>query len=217
MTGVRERHLESVIQKTLRQIILVSAHPRTLLQVTLQVVSAQEDESKISGLPQAASVSFAPSLLSRKERPLIPDNDQNIDILPALLQTAMLALLSTAIPLSMTMTCTLIAINPHGALSPNPTAKQLSSAGSVHVLAFSSLGDLLVVESEGQFSFDAWEQVYAEARKICLGPQEEDNDGGDDVDMDDRDERRGESLQDVLRSAVKEKVRREGRWRDSLG
>lgn len=54
--GLRERHLESIIQKTLRHIILVSAHPRTLVQFTLQIVSRPEDDSNTASLPQAASV-----------------------------------------------------------------------------------------------------------------------------------------------------------------
>lgn len=55
--GVRERHLESIVQSTLRNIILVSAHPRTLIQVTLQVIEDQGSGSASSGIPQAASVS----------------------------------------------------------------------------------------------------------------------------------------------------------------
>jgi ribonuclease PH len=36
--GTKERHLESVIHSTLRYVILTQNHPRTLIQVTLQVV-----------------------------------------------------------------------------------------------------------------------------------------------------------------------------------
>lgn len=58
--GVRERHLESIIQKTLRHVILVDAHPRKLIQVTLQVLSTQNDDSIFGVLLQSASVSFIP-------------------------------------------------------------------------------------------------------------------------------------------------------------
>ena len=59
-SGLRERHLESIVQNTLRHVILVSAHPRTLIQITLQIGSGPEDESSVSGdLPQAASVSLS--------------------------------------------------------------------------------------------------------------------------------------------------------------
>ncbi|KAL9129005.1 MAG: hypothetical protein Q9217_002439 [Psora testacea] len=204
VAGVRERHLESVLQNTLRQVILVSAHPRTLIQITVQVLASPEDESVVSGLPQAAS---------------------SIDILPALFQTAMLALLSTSIPLAMTMTSTLTAIDPQGGLLPNPSARGLSTASSVHVLAFSSLGDLLVVESEGHFSLDTWEKVYTHARRMCLG-YEEKEDGGEDVGMeeleeqdeqDEQDEQGVTSLHDALRSAVQTKFEKDLKWKESLG
>ncbi|KAL8654168.1 MAG: hypothetical protein Q9226_003533 [Calogaya cf. arnoldii] len=55
--GVRERHLESIIEKTLRQVILVSAHPRTLVQITLQVIAAPDNSNASNGIHQSASVS----------------------------------------------------------------------------------------------------------------------------------------------------------------
>lgn len=60
--GVRERYLESIVESILRHIVLVAAHPRKLIQVTLQIVTMAEDDSMISILPQAASVrSWFPS------------------------------------------------------------------------------------------------------------------------------------------------------------
>jgi exosome complex component RRP46 len=56
--GVRERHLESIVQNTLRRVVLVSAHPRTLIQVTLQIVASQDDHLNSGSLPQATSVGF---------------------------------------------------------------------------------------------------------------------------------------------------------------
>ena len=56
ITGVRERHLESILQSTLRHVILVSAHPRTLIQVTLQIISSEEESFNAGDLPQATSV-----------------------------------------------------------------------------------------------------------------------------------------------------------------
>lgn len=56
MKGIRERHFESIIEKTLRQVILISAHPRTLIQVTLQVMAIPTNGLVPGKLPQAASV-----------------------------------------------------------------------------------------------------------------------------------------------------------------
>ena len=63
--GLRERHFESIIRNTLRHVILVSAHPRTLIQITLQVISGPEDDSVTGSLPQAASVSISHMQLAR--------------------------------------------------------------------------------------------------------------------------------------------------------
>lgn len=52
----RERHLESIIERTLRQIVLISNFPRTLIQVTLQVTSTPPDETATSKSIQTSSV-----------------------------------------------------------------------------------------------------------------------------------------------------------------
>jgi hypothetical protein len=54
--GTRERHLESILQSTLRQIILIHNFPRTLIQVTLQITSTPENENAGSKVVQATSV-----------------------------------------------------------------------------------------------------------------------------------------------------------------
>ena len=56
MSAIRERHLESTVQSTLRQIILIHNHPRTLIQVTLQVTSTPEIETVSAALSQSGSV-----------------------------------------------------------------------------------------------------------------------------------------------------------------
>ena len=54
--GTRERHLESILQSTLRQIILIHNFPRTLIQITLQITSTPENDTAGSKLMQASSV-----------------------------------------------------------------------------------------------------------------------------------------------------------------
>jgi len=146
---------------------------------------------------------------------------QNLPILPALLQASMLALLSTSIPLSRTLTSTFIAVDSSSQLVQDPSIQQLREAESVHVLAFSSHGDLLVVESEGEFDIDIWEAVVHKATQICRGDKnDDDNDNENDEDEDenmniDSEERR--TLEDTLRDTIREKVAREQRWKESLG
>lgn len=84
---------------------------------------------------------------------------------------------------------------------------QIHSASSVHVLAFSSHGGLLVVESEGSFSIDVWEEVVERARYICHGA------GTAAGDIDDG----SMSLEEVMRNAMQERMVKEQRWRESFG
>lgn len=56
VSGTRERHLEAILQSTLRQIILIHNFPRTLIQITLQITSTPENDTAGSKLTQASSV-----------------------------------------------------------------------------------------------------------------------------------------------------------------
>ncbi len=55
--STREKHLESIIEKTLRQIVLINQFPRTLIQVTLQVTSSPSNETTTAKSNSNASVS----------------------------------------------------------------------------------------------------------------------------------------------------------------
>ncbi|CAD6574195.1 MAG: exosome non-catalytic core subunit rrp46 [Alectoria sarmentosa] len=190
--GLRERHLESVVQHTLRHVILVSAHPRTLIQCTLQIVTNPEDDSVTCSLPQAAS---------------------DLPVLPALLQASILALLSTSIPLSMTLTAAFVAVNSKDTLVLDPSVQQTKRASSIHLLAFSSRGDLLVVESEGDFTIDKWEEVHQRAKLICHGAEGDESES-EDVSMNSDDISK---LENVLKDAVERQIAKEQRWKQTIG
>ena len=138
----------------------------------------------------------------------------------------MLALLTTSIPLSMMLTSTLIAIDADGELVSDPLPKILENATSVHVLAFSSLGDLLIVESEGKFSINTWDRVHTKAKQICRGSEagqddlggeaEEDEDEEMNVDMDTDKNAHGVPCKErTLRGIVQEQAKGARRWRQS--
>ncbi|RKF60683.1 Exosome complex component RRP46 [Erysiphe neolycopersici] len=150
--GTRERHLESLLQSTLRQIILIYEFPRTLIQVTLQISSSPEDDNDVKSKGARAG--------------------SNLLILPALLQTATMALISASIPLSLTINSICIARlnspNPSNSiLQRNPTITQVKTADSIHVLAFTSHGDLVLAESEGIFSMSDWNQIFELGKELC--------------------------------------------------
>ncbi|KHJ32069.1 putative exosome complex subunit rrp46 [Erysiphe necator] len=150
--GTRERHLESILQSTLRQIILIYEFPRTLIQVTLQISTTPENDDDFK--PKGARAG------------------SNLFILPALLQTATMALISASIPLSLTINSTCIARltspgSPKSVFQRNPTIAQANMVESLHVMAFTSNGELLLAESEGVFSMTDWNQIYELGRETC--------------------------------------------------
>lgn len=91
----------------------------------------------------------------------------------------------------------------------NPTADELQSASSVHVLGFTSNGNLLVVESEGLFSIAEWDEVYDTSKHICCGGL-----ASSDLDMQDEDEEEADSMQYFNRSAIQAKVESDLHWRN---
>ena len=131
-------------------------------------------------------------------------------MLPALLQTSMLALLSTSIQLSMTLTSTLVVVGQFNKLITDPSVRDVQEASSIHALAFSSKGDLILNESEGKFDIDVWEQVCRKAEEVCLGSGNEND--GEDVIMDIRDQ---PSLQDTLENVLLEKTTKDLQWMGS--
>jgi exosome complex component RRP46 len=109
----------------------------------------------------------------------------------------------------MTMASTLIVLKPEKSANRiihNPTLFEIQEAASVHVMAFSSHRELLVSESEGNFTMDEWDLVYEHAERICCGVQET-------VDIDAmRDEGDGEILQ-FVKSAMQEKIAADLYWK----
>ena len=136
-------------------------------------------------------------------------------MLAALLQASILALLSTSIPLQKTLTATLVAVDSKGELVVDPSVKRIKLASSIHVLAFSSHGDLLVVESEGEFTLDTWNKVYQKARLICHGEEGDKSESeSEDVSIESDEALK---LETVLKDAVERKVAHEERWKMSMG
>lgn len=177
--------------------------------MTLQIISTQEEDSAFGALHQAASVGII--LLIESIYPLT-QYIQNIQILPTLLQTAILALLSSSIPLSMIVTSTLIAIDAFGKQTIDPSVKEVQLASSIHVVAYSSKGDLLLIESEGSFSTDILEQVVETASQVCRGQSFE---GSKNVNMHMGDG--AVSLEDSMKMLVQTKIAKEQEWKENLG
>ncbi|KAI2629780.1 hypothetical protein GGR54DRAFT_278854 [Hypoxylon sp. NC1633] len=189
--GTRERHLEALIHSTLRQIILANHFPRSLIQVILQVTTAPENEYVNAKVSQASS---------------------NLPILPALLQTAVLSLLSAAIPLKATLTSTSLAIVADGhsnKIVPNPSPREIEVSQSFHVFSFTSRNEAILLESEGDFTPKEWEDLYSVAENQCCQhatASDEDTFMGDDS-------LAGVDLKHFTRSTVEAKIASDLRWK----
>jgi exosome complex component RRP46 len=139
--GPRERWLETVVHSLLRSVVLVHLHPRTLVQVTLQVV-------------REPGVKF---LKGRGE----------VAILPALANAAFLALVDGGLPLDTTLNAALVAVNKNGEIVAGPGAEELEVCQSVHAMAFGFNGEMLLDESTGSFELEAWKAVADKAAERC--------------------------------------------------
>ena len=137
---------------------------------------------------------------------------QNIAALPALLNATLLALISTSIPLVMTFTTSVAAVDPQGEISFDVSPRLLRKANSIHVVAVSSDGCILIAESEGEFDLELWEAVVA---RIF------DHDRGDIAGVrNHRDPRmastEASSLDGFVRRAVTNKVALEQQWQEDV-
>lgn len=110
----------------------------------------------------------------------------------------------------MIVTSTLIAIDAFGKLTIDPSMKEVQLASSIHVLAYSSQGDLLVIESEGSFSTDILEQVIETASQVCRGQSSE---GTKNVIV--HMEEGAMSLEDSMKMLVRRKIAKEQEWKEN--
>lgn len=92
----------------------------------------------------------------------------------------------------------------------DPSPKELAAARSVHVLAFTSHDELLLAESEGDFSVKEWDDVYDAAAKICC----QSGAGNADTDMDlDGPANAGPDMRQFLSSTLEAKVAADLYWK----
>ncbi|KAH7634884.1 hypothetical protein SMAC4_02985 [Sordaria macrospora] len=189
--GTRERHLESILQSSLSQIILVKNFPRSVIQIVLQIESTPENAYVNTKLVQASL---------------------NLPIIPALFQAAVLALLSATVPMKATATSTVVAVVPEDGsnkIVADPSPKDIGEATSLHALAFTSHDELLLSESEGDFTVKEWDDVYERAHQICC--QTTSKQAGIDMMLDD--DASGPDMRHFLRSALETKIASDLYWK----
>ena len=137
------------------------------------------------------------------------EREKDLSVLPALLQASILALISTSIPLTTTITSTLIAVDFNDKLISDPSPAEVATASSIQVYAFSAFGDTLVMESDGNFDMNTWEAAHSIAARICNGS----NRDGDDTYMH-SDFKEPVGLAGELKATIQTKVSADLRWKD---
>jgi exosome complex component RRP46 len=151
--GTAERQLEAILQSALRQLIPVRDYPRCMIQITLQLVETPENAYVNAKVVQA---------------------QLNLLSIPALMHAAVLGLLTAAVPLKYIATATVLAIpasadqgGKAAAILVDPSPADADKAKSVHALGFTSDDELLLMESEGEFTVEEMKVVLATAEKVC--------------------------------------------------
>ena len=123
-----------------------------------------------------------------------------------------MALLSASIPLKATATSTVVAVlggGADGTIVADPSPRQVEAAKSVHAFAFTSHDELLLAESEGDFTMQDWETAHAAAQDICCRPAQK-----PEPDMDvDEGQGGGPDMRRFIRSTMEAKVASDLHWR----
>lgn len=90
---------------------------------------------------------------------------QDLPILPALLQATCFALLDAAIPMRCTFSSTVVAISANDELLTEPNATRTGDTKSLHAFTSDSRGQLILIQSEGDFDLRGWERAEQEAQR----------------------------------------------------
>ncbi|CZT17126.1 related to RRP46 protein, involved in rRNA processing [Ramularia collo-cygni] len=139
--GPRERWLENVLQSALKSILLVHMHPRTLIQVTLQIT-------------KEPAVKFQRTT-------------SDIAMLPTLLNAAFSALVDGALPLASTISTFLAVVAEDGTVVLSPQEEQIIGSKSIHAMAFDHHGAQILDESSGEFTTGIWGTVFETTKQAC--------------------------------------------------
>lgn len=108
----------------------------------------------------------------------------------------------------MTFFATLLGVTKSGIIVPDPSPADAKAMVSLHALAFSSKGHLLLSESQGRFEVDTWEAVRQKALDICQNAAAS-ADG--DVSMGEGAD--GAQLHGFVRETVEDQVYRDYAWK----
>ncbi|KAJ5717950.1 Exoribonuclease phosphorolytic domain 2 [Penicillium malachiteum] len=179
--SVVEKSSESILRRMLASVILRrhAGYPRRGVVITLAVVE---------GEPVGRSGTYLP-------------------LMPALLHSSLLALMSAAVPLSCTFMTLFFAVTRSDEIVRDPTPAVMNDAESLHVISFSSTGRTLLDLVDGPCDLEIWATIRQQAKDIFQGAAVPGPDG--DISMD---EESNNAPGDIIRETVEDRLRRDYRW-----
>ncbi|KAJ5721469.1 Exoribonuclease phosphorolytic domain 2 [Penicillium malachiteum] len=179
--SVVEKSAESILRRMLSSVILrrQAGYPRRGVVITLAVVE---------GEPVGRTGTYLP-------------------LMPALLHSSLLALLSAAVPLSCTFLTLFFAVTRSGEIVRDPSPATTKDAESLHVISFSSTGRTLMDLVEGPCDLEIWATIRQQAKDIYQGAAVPGPDG--DISMD---EESSNAPGGIIRETVEDRLRRDYRW-----
>ncbi|KAJ5887791.1 hypothetical protein N7495_007832, partial [Penicillium taxi] len=180
--GVGERYAEGILRSVLSEVILgrEKGFSRRGVVITLVILGGET----------------------------IGRGDSYITLLPALLNASLLALLSASVPMSMAFATTLLGVTQSGDIIRDLSTSDAKAAASLHALAFSSKGHLLLNESQGRFDFETWELVRQQAVAICRKAST-----GSDGDVTMGEETDKAHLDEFIRETVEDSLHKDYSWK----
>lgn len=197
---VKERHVEDLVKRTLQTLVLGEETPRTMLQVTLQVMSVETDESLAGGVKGGGQ------------------GETYLDILASAFNAAVLGCLDAGVQMKGVAGAAVIGIARNGQVIVNPGVAARKECASLHVFGFHSDGKTLLMESEGKFDLESWKYAAQVARIAVLGHINNTNHANGDVAMNGTNDTTGNadvSLLDVMRKAMEVRVIKDEQWRQA--
>ncbi|KAF3940585.1 hypothetical protein ABW19_dt0208995 [Dactylella cylindrospora] len=169
--GVRETRISTLLQTTLKSLILTTHHPRSLIQITAQILQCEDNTS-------------IPLLLT----PLLNCTILSLLVAGVPMKTTAWSVHLAILPLARQPDSDDDAMLDEGDSSwsgdsemvKNPGRKLLSRAKSSHTISYSKEGEMMLVESmdcsagsggesadKQGWRLDEWFEIMEEAKRIC--------------------------------------------------
>ncbi|RMD44588.1 hypothetical protein DV735_g499, partial [Chaetothyriales sp. CBS 134920] len=154
---VKERHVETLVTRVLESLVVGEETPRALLQVSLQVMDVETDETLPGGIKEGGQ------------------GESYLPILAAAVDAAVLGCLDAGVVMRDVAAAVLVGIEAgkggsQTKLIVSPGVRERKRCNSLHVFAFTAARrKAILVESEGRFNLQGFESAMKAAAEVVFG------------------------------------------------